>query len=412
MQGTYSCSTGAPVCTATVAWGTDHPCGLPQSCSGTTKNLSQKCNGSGQCSPQTTQGCTYRCNSQGTDCDDTNYCSPNPCLNGGSCANTTSTYTCTCTGGWGGPTCATKLFEGLGMVPPDYTDSSYANGVSSDGSTVIGEVDGEAGEVTSAFKWTKSTGMTTLPGPNTVALAISSASVVGVATDQGAVLWSGTTQTDLVNYQGNNTYRSVARAVSGSGNTIVGSGDGANGTKAVRWVVNSSYTAQLLHAEMAYTYSEAFGVSSDGSIIVGRSSSGAFRWTTAGLALLPSGTGAEANAISADGTVIVGATGDGLAVRWVGSASPTPLASAQGQAVAANNNGTVIVGFTGSTTTDAFVWDITNGMRSLATVLTNAGADVSAWTLSQATGVSSDGKVIVGNGSHNGTYEAWIARLP
>jgi len=51
--------------------------------------------------------------------------------------------------------------------------------------------------------------MTTLPGPNTVALAISSASVVGVATDQGAVLWSGTTQTDLVNYQGNNTYRSV-----------------------------------------------------------------------------------------------------------------------------------------------------------------------------------------------------------
>jgi len=65
------------------------PCGLPQSCSGTTKNLSQKCNGSGQCSAQTTQGCTYRCNSQGTDCDDTNYCSPNPCLNGGSCANTT-----------------------------------------------------------------------------------------------------------------------------------------------------------------------------------------------------------------------------------------------------------------------------------------------------------------------------------
>jgi uncharacterized membrane protein len=80
--------------------------------------------------------------------------------------------------------------------------------------------------------------------------------------------------------------------------------------------------------------------------------------------------------------------------------------------LAVNSSGTVIVGFTGLATTDAFVWDATNGMRSLATVLTNAGADVSAWTLSQATGVSSNGKVIVGWGSHNGTEEAWIARLP
>jgi uncharacterized membrane protein len=201
--------------------------------------------------------------------------------------------------------------------------------------------------------------------------------------------------------------------VSGNGNTIVGSGDGVNGTKAVRWVVTSSYTAQLLHPETAYIYSQAFGVSSDGSIIVGGTSAGAFKWTYAGgLTLLPGATGAGANAISADGTVIVGVNSSGLAVRWVGSASPTSLGSAQGQALAVNSNGTVIVGFTGLATDDAFVWDTTNGMRSLAAVLTSAGADVSDWALSQATGVSSDGKVIVGNGSHNGTYEAWIARLP
>ena len=341
-------------------------------------------------------------------------CQTGNCNSAGTCEQIVAGTTCGtnlyCTGSG---QCAPKLFEGLGVLPPDYTDSSYANGVSSDGSTVVGEVDGEAGEVTSAFKWTKSTGMTLLPGPNTVALAISSASVVGSATGQWAISWTGTTENDLFNYQGNNTYPSVARAVSANGSTIVGSGNGVNGTKAVRWVATSSYTAQLLHPETAYSYSEAFGVSSDGSIIVGNTSAGAFRWTsTSGLVLLPGGTTAGANAISADGTVVVGGNSSGSAVRWVGSASASPLGSTQAQAMAVNRDGTVIVGFTGSTTTDAFVWDTTNGMRSLATVLTNAGADVSAWTLNQATGVSSDGKVIVGNGSHNGTYEAWIARLP
>ena len=200
--------------------------------------------------------------------------------------------------------------------------------------------------------------------------------------------------------------------MSANGNTIVGFSHGASGNdKAVRWV-GTSTTAELL--ETVYTQSRANGVSSDGSIIVGSSSSGAFKWTSAGgPTLLPNGgTGSAATAISADGTVIVGVNGSVAPVRWVGSGNPVVLGVAQGQAVAVNSSGTVIVGFTGLATPDAFVWDATNGMRSLATVLTNAGADVSAWTLSQATGVSSNGKVIVGWGSHNGTEEAWIARLP
>jgi hypothetical protein len=36
-----------------------------------------------------------------------NQCSPNPCLNGGSCTNGATTSTCTCTAGWSGGTCTT-----------------------------------------------------------------------------------------------------------------------------------------------------------------------------------------------------------------------------------------------------------------------------------------------------------------
>jgi uncharacterized membrane protein len=79
------------------------------------------------------------------------------------------------------------------------------------------------------------------------------------------------------------------------------------------------------------------------------------------------------------------------------------------QGTAVNSDGTVVVG---NGTSEPFIWDSTNGTRTLSSALTTAGASLSGWTLSSVSGISADGKVVVGAGTHSGTTEAWIARLP
>ena len=61
---------------------------------------------------------------------------------------------------------------------------------------------------------------------------------------------------------------------------------------------------------------------------------------------------------------------------------------------------------------EAFVWDEANGMRSLQTMLEDGGVDMTGWTLTSATGVSDDGKTIVGYGTHNGNTEGFVAVIP
>ena len=105
----------------------------------------------------------------------------------------------------------------------------------------------------------------------------------------------------------------------------------------------------------------------------------AFRWDAsngmAGLGVLPSGA-STALAVSFDGAVIVGSDG---------------------------------MGGTGT----AFIWDEQNGIRPLAEVLALLGLDVAGWTLYEATGISADGRTIVGSGVNpDGFQEAWIATIP
>ena len=58
-------------------------------------------------------------------------------------------------------------------------------------------------------------------------------------------------------------------------------------------------------------------------------------------------------------------------------------------------NGEVIVG-RASSTGGAFIWDPTHGMRSLSALLESLGADLQGVPLSEATGISDDGRRIVG----------------
>ena len=140
--------------------------------------------------------------------------------------------------------------------------------------------------------------------------------------------------------------------------------------------------------------SVAFGISADGTVVVGTSSSSssgnqAFRWTqssgmtNAGLGYLTGDNLSWAYGVSGDGSVVVGTSAAGGARR-------------------------------------PFIWDGLHGMRDLWYVLTNDfGLDLSGWTglaedpggLNPWMGLSPDGTWIVGTGMHNGHREAWLAHI-
>lgn len=162
--------------------------------------------------------------------------------------------------------------------------------------------------------------------------------------------------------------------------------------------------------------SRATGISADGSVVVGNSSSlehgiEAFIWTRAnglhGLGDLPGGgTHSQAFGISADGTVVVGrsqsaATGNtDEAIRWTAQDGMVPIGPfagglLQSEASAASADGSTIVG--GAVTLDAsplaptgaFRWTAQTGMVGLGDL---PGGEF----FSVATGTSADGATVVG----------------
>ena len=156
------------------------------------------------------------------------------------------------------------------------------------------------------------------------------------------------------------------------------------------WIVAALGIASFASGSMSISgmggsWSEAWGVSGDGSAVAGWSSGAsgneAFLWTQAGgmvgLGDLTGGSFSSiAYGISGDGSTVVGRGYD--ASGW-----------------------------------DVFVWDEIEGMQSLKTVLEDGGVDMTGWTLSRATGVSDDGLTIVGHGTHNGgNTEGFVAVIP
>ena len=144
-----------------------------------------------------------------------------------------------------------------------------------------------------------------------------------------------------------------------------------------------------------------------------------------GLGDLPGGTfSAAAFGISADGSVVVGqgrsASGT-EAFRWTSDAGMVGLGGLPGgdfhsEAYDVSADGSVVVGFSMSTPgllVEAFIWDGANGIRPLATVLTaDFGLDLTGWTLRYAVAVSDDGRTIVGSGINpDGNHAAWVASL-
>jgi probable HAF family extracellular repeat protein len=177
---------------------------------------------------------------------------------------------------------------------------------------------------------------------------------------------------------------SQAYGVSADGSVVVGSSWNNGNSLALRWTQATGW--QDLGMPEGFIRAEAFAVSGDGSIVVGYIGDGAarwngFRWTQAtGMQDLGAG---EAYGISADGSVIVGEQG-----RWT---QATGWQAIGGSAYAATPDGSVIVGRGYDSNTEgmrAFRWTQATELQFLGTL--------SGTSESVAHAVSADGSVVVG----------------
>jgi probable HAF family extracellular repeat protein len=233
---------------------------------------------------------------------------------------------------------------------------------------------------------------------------------------------------------GGGQYGGMAWSASADGSVIVGYSDTSTAfMQAFRWTQAGGMVA-LPDLPGGNEFSEALGVSADGSVAVGQGTSDAgieaCVWTTDGafgLGSLPGGEyRSQARAISADGTVVVGGSRSELSgpdawemFRWTEQDGMIGLGDLPGgdfgsYAYDTSVDGSVLVGTgTSQRGLEAAVWDAGHGLRSVYDILTGEGHDLSGWSLTSATGVSDDGLTIVGTGTNPaGDTEAWIARIP
>ena len=291
-------------------------------------------------------------------------------------------------------------FQGLGFLPDERDPGNFnsrAFGVSADGSVVVGY--GLSANGIEAFRWTQGTGM------------------VGLGDLPGDI------------------FESIAFGVSADGSVVIGRSRGANGFEAFRWTQATGMVG-LGDLPGGNFGSSASGVSADGSVVVGQANSPslalvgqAFRWTQltgmVGLGDLQGGSfGSSASGVSADGSVVVGYgnSANGIeAFRWTQATGMVGLGDLPGGtffsiATGVSGDGSVVVGIGNagnSSIGETFIWNSSQGMRSLQAVLTNDyGLNLTGWTLSNAQGISADVLTIVGSGINpSGNTEAWIARL-
>jgi probable HAF family extracellular repeat protein len=330
---------------------------------------------------------------------------------------------------------------------------SQARAVSADGATVVG-TSGSANGYREAFRWTRPAGMQGLghlPGAAFVsdAYAVSSEGSVAVGysasdSDGGeAFRWTqagrmvGLGDLPPVGFD----FPSQAFGVSADGSVVVGTSNYSAGGgpipvagKAFRWIEPEEMVG-LGDVPGGSGISRAFGVSADGSVVVGKGNAAASfqaedlgvacRWTESEgmvpLGFLPGGSDlSAATAVCAEGSVVVGYSRSGTgseAFRWTAATDMVGLGYLnllphwnESHANGVSADGSVIVGSSAGT---AFLWTATAGMRSVQSVLSeDFGVDLTGWTLQEAAGVSDDGNTLVGWGQNPaGDTEAWRAHI-
>jgi probable HAF family extracellular repeat protein len=300
--------------------------------------------------------------------------------------------------------------QSLGVLgpAPDGNPFSFANGVSADGSVIVGETTSPSGF--EAFSWQATSGfqgLGFLGDVSSEATDVSADGSVVIGTSNATIdpgfqgfVWSNVG--GMTPLPSPDNHGSRANSISPNGLFIAGTNvDPVSETRAAsaalwrRPDVTSSFQFQNIGSLSGLSFfSEALDVSSDGAVAVGYSQAieeneEAFRWTeTGGLQGLGHLQGfnhtSRGLATNHDGSIVVG----------VSSSDPRqgiPLGGPQ----------------------RAIIWTELHGMRDLQDVLiSDYSLAVEDWTLISATDISATGRVLVGTGRNpQGLEESWIADL-
>ena len=214
--------------------------------------------------------------------------------------------------------------------------------------------------------------------------------------------------------------QSVASGVSDDGTVVAGYSRYDNYNRAFRWTQASGM--QNLGTLPQFTYSEGYGISADGTKVIGTAfyvvpfggSRRSFLWVSGSgmrdLGNLEGGFDSSAHAISANGSIVVGwghTYGNDIhAYRWTqgtGMQDLGTLGGGESRALGVSGNGSVVVGWSSNHLGEiwAFWWTAGNGMQLLYPLAACCG---------EAKGVSNNGLVIVGR-SHSAQTEQWHACL-
>jgi probable HAF family extracellular repeat protein len=326
------------------------------------------------------------------------------------------------------------VFTTIGNAP-----NFKAFGVSANGQYVVGSRDGDSDR--QAFRWDESTGITLLgdlPGGRVWSEAQAVANnglVVGDSEVTGAggtnpFRWDPINGMVSLGTLGGSEVQGFANDISANGTVVVGmSKNASNRQIAYRWTLAGGMVP--LGTFGSSGLSEANGISSDGTVIVGSGDSGTegWYWTAAdgfrGVGRFSSGGLSVPRAASANGAVIVGdanvsGNSNRLAFDWRGTGTietigDIPNATTASVAYDVSGDGNRIVG-----TSDDFIaviWERINGayqIYDLKQYLSDRyGLSLPGWQLQQARSISTDGLTIVGYGvsPDGGGIRGWRVTL-
>ncbi len=275
-----------------------------------------------------------------------------------------------------------RRLETLGDLPGERVDSR-ANAVSADGSVIVGWSSSHYGN--EAFRWTAGEGMK------------------GLGDIKGGYFWS------------------EALDVSADGTVVVGQGTAAKDREPFRW-------SQAEGMASLGGFGKALRVSADGKTIVGErwssqtgSIESCFRWTAASGQVTVAGIDhPQIHGITPDASQFVGVAKSGAEYCPFRFLMPDTLTVLQqpgdarqfGRANAISADGRIIIGASGALgKAKAVVWIADREPVSLEQILAErCHVDLAGWELTDATDISADGRVIVGNGkSPDGRYEGFVA---
>lgn len=344
------------------------------------------------------------------------------------------------------------------LIEFPFRDGALASAVSA-GGTVVGAL-----ATGGAFYWMPTTGTVFIGGLDARGVSRDGRTIVGVARDanriQQAGIWVRGTEWKLLGGFPNTVpcidSLSAAMAANPDGSVVVGyanfgTDQNACGTQshAFRWDASTGKMTELESA-VPSRFSQAWDISADGKVIVGRQESSigliyGVRWTADGRQQAippPAGSGAAgvgtAEATNRDGTIAVGSScrpdSRDPAINqtaWVWTPrdgtqclpAPRPFVS-EGvsndapvvvRARATSDDGHIIVGEQGigATDTEAVIW-IDRKPHYLKEYLQANGIPdafnrwIRTGTLS---GVTPDGRVLVGNGAPIGGYNGYVVIL-